>query len=111
MKLVKDPFRRVQRGEKVIEVRLYDEQRQKVEIGDEIEILNYHNREESVLVEVIGLSRFRNFYDLYSAFDPSKFGHTEGTKPEEQAENDRQHYSREDEEKYGVLGIHIRLKG
>lgn len=37
MKLQEDPFERIKNGTKTVEFRLYDEKRQSIQIGDEIE--------------------------------------------------------------------------
>lgn len=37
MKLQEDPFKRIKNGTKTVEFRLYDEKRQSIQIGDEIE--------------------------------------------------------------------------
>lgn len=43
MKLQEDPFERIKNGTKTVEFRLYDEKRQTIQIGDEIEFSNYQN--------------------------------------------------------------------
>ena len=140
MKLFKEPFLRIKEKRKIIEVRLFDEKRQKVSIGDEIEFSLWinsmikardervyplekidknvsqlsvlsiiDNPVEKILVKVIGLSRFKFFKDLYSSFHYSLFGHPHGTTLEEQIKDIMDCYSKEDEEKYGCLAIHIKL--
>lgn len=109
MSLFAEPFERVKSGRKVIEVRLFDEKRQKVNIGDTITFTKLPNRDESLTVEVIGLSRFSSFHDLFSVFDKSKFGHPENFTIEDQIEGMREIYSEEREKELGVLGIHIKL--
>ncbi len=71
--------------------------------------LVYPPVEERVAVKVYGLSRFSSFNDLFSVFDRTKFGHKEGIKLEEQVQGMYDVYKVEDEVKYGVLGIHIKL--
>ncbi len=39
MKLQREPFNKVLSGEKIIESRLYDEKRQQVKVGDQIEFI------------------------------------------------------------------------
>jgi len=109
MSLREIPFDRIKSGRKVIEVRLFDEKRQKVQIGDTITFSKVDHEDETITVEVIGLSRFKNFRDFYSAFDKSKFGHSEQDTLEDQIRRERGFYSEEKEKKYGVLGIHIKL--
>lgn len=109
MKLFKEPFFRIKEGKKIIEVRLFDEKRQKVQIDDEIEFSLIDNPNEKIVVKAVGLSRFKTFRDLYSAFDYKKFGHPKGTTLEEQIRSIRECYTEQEEMKYGALGIHIRL--
>ena len=109
MKLFKEPLLRIKERKKIIEVRLFDEKRQKVSIGDEIEFSLIDNPNEKTLVKVIGLSRFKTFKDLYVHFHYSLFGHLHGTTLSEQLEDIMECYSQEDEEKYGCLGIHVEL--
>jgi len=109
MKLFKEPFFRIKEKRKIIEVRLFDEKRRKVVIGDKIEFSLIDNPEEKIIVKVKGLSRFKSFKDLYSSFHYSLFGHPHGTTLEEQLEDIFECYTKEDEEKYGCLAIHIQL--
>jgi len=109
MSLFVEPFERIKSGRKVIEVRLFDEKRQKVRIGDSITFEKLPGRSESLMVKVVGLSRFGSFYDLFSALDKSKFGHPENFTLEDQIAGMREVYPEEREKKLGVLGIHIKL--
>lgn len=109
MKLFREPFFRIKERKKIIEVRLFDEKRQKVSIGDEIEFSLIDNPEEKIIVKVRGLSRFEFFKDLYSSFHYSLFGHPHGTILDEQLKDILECYSKEDEEKYGAFGIHVEL--
>ena len=109
MKLYNKLFTLIREKRKNIEVRLNDEKRREIEIGDEIIFSNYDNPNEQIKVKVVGLSKFNSFRELYSSFPKSNFGHKEEIKLEEQIQNVREIYSEEKEKKYGVLGIHIEL--
>lgn len=109
MSLFTEPFEKIKLGQKVIEVRLFDGKRQKVSIGDTITFERLPERDESVTVEVVGLSKFGSFRDLFSAFDNSKFGHPEDFNLEDQIAGMGEVYSEEREKDLGVLGIHMRL--
>lgn len=111
MKLFKEPFFRIKEGKKIIEVRLFDEKRQKVSVGDEIEFSLIDNQNEKILVKVMGLSRFESFKELYSSFHYSMFGHSHGTTLNDQIKDIEECYSREEEKKYGSLGIHVKIIG
>lgn len=107
MKLQPHPFEMIKKGIKTIEMRLYDEKRQEVNIGDEIEFLNMETN-EVLNVKVIKIHRYSNFEELYSYFSKEQLGYRkeEIAKPEDMSK----YYSKEDILKYGVLGIEIKLK-
>lgn len=109
MNLYKEPFFRIKSGKKIIEVRLNDEKRQKVNIGDEIEFSLLDDIDAKILVKVIGLSKFDFFEHLYSSFNYKLFGHPNGTTLKNQIDSIRENYSEKGEEQFGALGIHIRL--
>lgn len=109
MKLYSEPFELVKGGKKNIEVRLNDEKRREIEIGDKIIFTHYDNPNKQIKVKVVGLSKFNSFRELYSSFPKSKLGHKEEITLEEQIHNVREIYSEEKEKKYGVVGIHIQL--
>lgn len=64
MRLDDEPFERMKRGEKTLEIRLFDEKRQKLELGDEIEFVRRNNPAEKVEAKVFGLLAYNNFSDL-----------------------------------------------
>lgn len=106
MKLRNKPFLMIRRGKKKIEMRFYDEKRMLINVGDMIEFKNIDS-EEIIKVLVVNLYRFNSFKELYDNFDKSLLGY----------ENDdeasyidmEEYYSRLEQEKYGVLGIEIKL--
>lgn len=68
MKLQEDPFERIKNGTKTVEFRLYDEKRQTIQIGDEIEFSRLPELQEKLLVKVIDLYRedsFENYLKKY----------------------------------------------
>ena len=106
MKLHDQPFNSIKNGTKTIEMRLYDKKRRLIKIGDIIEFANRYT-EEKICVEVIKLHIFNNFEELYKKFDKVLLGYKEN---EEASPNDMNiYYSKEEQEKYGVVGIEIKL--
>ena len=104
MKLTKEPFDQIAAGTKVIESRLYDEKRQKISIGDEIEFTENDNTQRIINTRVIGLIRYQTFSGMFSDHDASLFG---GESTSALITKIHEFYSKEDESKYGVLGIRI----
>ena len=107
MNLAKKPFDLIKSGQKTIEMRLNKPERSNIVKGDTIEFTsNYDGSKLSVLV--LNISKFPSFDDLYKAFDHTKLGYQKG----EAADPDDMliYYKKEDIEKYGVLGIEIKLQ-
>ena len=65
MKLNESPFERIKNGTKTVEIRLYDEKRQQVKIGDKIEFSKLPDLQEKLLVDVIELYREDTFKKLF----------------------------------------------
>ena len=107
MNLNDNPFNSIKKGSKTIEMRLYDEKRRLINVGDMIE---FNNRltNEKISVEVIKLHLFNNFEELYKQFDKIGLGYKEN---EEVSPNDmNKYYSKEEQDKYGVVGIEIKIR-
>lgn len=68
MKLQEDPFKRIKNGTKTVEFRLYDEKRQSIQIGDEIEFSRLPELQEKLLVKVIDLYREDSFEKLFKKY-------------------------------------------
>lgn len=105
MKLSDKPFEKIITGYKIIESRLYDEKRQQINIGDQIEF-SYNDTEEKVITRVKALYRYESFEDLFSDFPSEYFG---GDSKDELIREIEMFYSKEDQKKYGVVGIKIEL--
>lgn len=105
MRLHNSPFKLIKEGTKTIELRLNDEKRRIIEIGDIIKFTNRITLEE-LEVEVINLHTYPSFEELYKHFDKVSMGYDID---EEADPNDMtQYYSKEEQNKYGVVGIEIR---
>lgn len=107
LKLNDKPFEAIKFGNKKIEMRLLDEKRQKIKVGDNIEFSKRDNSEEKILVAVKALHIFKNFQQLYQEFDKSDLGY----RKEETADyrDMQEYYSLEQQHRYGVVGIEIEL--
>ena len=109
MKLNGSPFDRTKSGKKIIEIRLFDEKRQGVGLGDVIEFSKLPKVDERLKVEVVGLLRYQTFAELVNDFPMSSFGYLDGYDKSKFIEQIYEIYTREEEQKYGVLGIRIKL--
>lgn len=106
MKLAAGSFDKISNGHKVVESRLFDEKRQKINIGDYLEFSSNDNLAKKIVVQVEALYRYGSFEDLFSDFPPEYFG---GASKKELLEKIRNIYSSEEEQRCGVVGIKIKL--
>lgn len=109
MQLHEEPFKKVADGTKTIELRLNDEKRRRIRIGDCITFLNRADSSESLTTRVIGLYPFASFDELYQELALEKCGYTAeevvGASPRDMDI----YYSAEEQERYGALGIEIEV--
>ena len=107
MRLHKEPFELIKNGSKTIELRLYDEKRQMINLGDTI---TFENRSDGdkIQVKVIALYIYPSFEELYKHFDKESLGYNKDdiANPKDM----EKYYSIEEQNKYGVLGIEIKIK-
>ncbi len=93
-------------GTKRIELRLFDEKRQQIELGDTIEFTK--SEDEKFKAEVIGLLRYNSFNDLFEDFDISMLADKSMTK-QELLDVLSEFYTPEKQAELGVLGIRLKL--
>lgn len=106
MNLYPAPFDAIRTGRKTVEMRLNDEKRQMIKIGDLIRFTNTVT-DEILTVKVVEKNVYPSFYELYSAHDKISIGYTdtEYADPSDMFE----YYSEEKIEKYGALALVIAL--
>lgn len=95
-------------GTKRIEIRLYDEKRQQIKIGDTIIFLKEPDLNESFKAKVTCLLRYNSFEDVFKDFDTSILSDKSMTK-KDLINVLEQFYTKEKQKQYGVLGIRIEL--
>ena len=108
MKLQPEYYNFILNGTKRIEIRLFDEKRQQIKIGDTIKFLKEPELNESFKARVVGLLRYNSFEDMFKDFDISVLSDKSMTK-EELISVLEQFYTKEKQEQYGVLRIRIEL--
>ena len=108
MKLDTSPFDMIKCGQKTIELRLYDEKRQQIKVGDVIFFTN-NSTQEKIEARVLKMHRFHSFSELYQSLPLLQCGYTlEDVKTANPCDME-QYYSCEEQEKYGVVGIELKL--
>ncbi len=85
-------------------MRLFDEKRQKITVGDKIQFRNIENG-DVVTAKVKALHRFLTFEQLYNALPLDKCGYESAENADSADMID--YYSAEQIEKYGVVGIEL----
>ncbi|MBE6586653.1 MAG: ASCH domain-containing protein [Ruminococcaceae bacterium] len=105
MKLRPEPFTAIQSGQKTLELRLYDEKRQKIKIGDTI-VFTQTETGEQLHVEVIGLRRYPDYEAMYAVEDPIAMGYNEGETAD--PKDMSQYYTEDEIKRYGTVAIEIR---
>ena len=106
MKLWDAPFNAIKSGCKTIEMRLNDEKRSTIKINDVIIFTNISTGDK-IKTKVENLYKYKTFKELYNNHDKISIGY----KIDETAsfEDMYNYYSKEDIDKYGTVGIVVRV--
>lgn len=108
MKLRREPFEKIASGRKTIELRLYDEKRQQIKVGDRILFRNTAT-DETLTATVMKLLRFDSFEELYKSLPLLKCGYTTEDIDTAHPSDMEAYYSAEEQQKYGVVGIELSI--
>ncbi len=103
MKLKQEPFESIKKGLKTIELRLNDDKRKNVRVGDEISFQAADG--ETLLVRVLNLYHYDSFEELYKYLPLDKCGYDDVEKAD--PKDMEAFYSKEEQAKFGVVGIEI----
>lgn len=108
MKLSSEHFDRVKDGSKVYEVRLNDENRQKIGIGDCIIFKKMPDLIDGVIVRVTDVKVFSSFEEMAKILSIESIGF-KGKNAEQVSRYFLKQYSRTDEKNYGVVAFKFEL--
>lgn len=109
MKLCPAPFEMIKSGQKTIELRLYDEKRQLINVGDEIVFTNTVDFE--ILTKTVEkIHRFDTFNELYLSLPLLKCGYTVDDVDCASPRDMEKYYSVDEQKKFGVVGIELGSK-
>ncbi|WP_370768079.1 ASCH domain-containing protein [Ruminococcus sp.] len=109
MRLNPLPFKMIASGEKTIELRLNDEKRRKLNRKDLITFVNTEDSLKTITAEVIDIYKYKSFKELYAVLPLLKCGYTKEDVKTVSPEDMLAYYSAKQQEKYGVLGIEIKV--
>lgn len=107
MNLATSPFEMIKSGEKTIELRLYDEKRREVGVGDTIEFTNAESGEK-ISARVKAIYVFDSFEELYSRLPLEKCGYKKEELATASPCDMEKYYSAEEQKNSGVCGIEIK---
>jgi ASC-1-like (ASCH) protein len=105
MRLHPVPFQMIRDGIKTVEIRLNDEKRKLMKVGDTIEFSLRPDPEQKCVAEIMGLDHFSSFKESYASYPPAEYG----GESQDEWESMYKYYSLEDEQKEGVLGIRLKV--
>ncbi len=106
MKLNEIPFGKIKNGSKTIELRLYDDKRRKIKVGDSI---CFKSETKKLNATVKALHIFRSFDELYTALPLEKCGYSADEVANASPDDMLEYYTEEQIKKYGVIGIEIEV--
>ena len=106
MKLQPEYFEFIKEGTKRIEIRLNDEKRSQIKLGDTIKFLKEPEKKETLKAKVVGLLRYNTFEELFEDFDIEIMADKSMTK-QELLNVLEEFYTPEKQKQYGVVGIRI----
>ena len=109
MKLHKRPFEMIESGAKRYELRLFDEKRQRISVGDTIVFRMSDDSQRILLVTVTGLHCFPDFASLYEALPLSECGYCEKELSTASPHDMEAYYSPEEQALYGVVAIEVKV--
>ncbi len=108
MKLDHAPFLMIASGRKRYELRLNDEKRRKIGVGDEI-MFTDNATGQTLLTKVLGKKVFPDFEALYRALPLLECGYTKETLPHASPRDMERYYSHAAQKTFGVVGLYITL--
>ncbi len=109
MKLNPRPFSMIAEGRKTIELRLWDEKRRQISVGDILIFTNTADSSLTLQCEVKELHLFPDFTELYRRLPLLQCGYLPEALETAAPEDMEAYYSKEQQQKYGVVGIEIEL--
>lgn len=108
MTLNDEPFSQIYSGVKTVEIRLNDEKRQKLHVGDLVQFCRKDHIHERICAKVVDIRKYSNFLQLFSSESMSKTG-SDGYTVDSAARAMYDYYDEKNVQKYGVLAIEIKV--
>ncbi|MBQ4472469.1 MAG: ASCH domain-containing protein [Alphaproteobacteria bacterium] len=104
MKVQTKYYHLLKQGTKRVELRLYDEKRQQIKVGDEIQFSDLSDAADTFMARVVALHRAPDFRALCDIVKPELCGFHDAA---ELVQIMEQFYPADKQKQYGVVGIEI----
>lgn len=108
MQLRAEPFVRIQQGKKLVELRLWDEKRRRLRLGDQIAFSKLPELKQKIKVQVTALLIYETFAELMTDLPVRLLGYTEADR-EYLKTCMREYYTSQEEKKWGVVSIKFKI--
>lgn len=108
MKLQPEHFEKIKSGEKTYEIRINDEKRQQINVGDIVVFKKEPDLYEGIVVRVLEKRLFPSFAQMSQVMSLKELGF-EGKNAEQVERILHKYYSRDEEESYGVVVFKIQV--
>lgn len=95
MNLTPAPMQEIRTGNKTIELRLNDEKRKQISVGDTIKFINTEDSNDTLRVKVVDLFLFSSFAELYDNLPLLNCGYNEDNINTASPDDMEMYYSRE----------------
>lgn len=109
MRLADSPYEMIKSGVKTFELRLYDEKRRALAVGDVISFERVGGGGECLSAKVVSLHVYHSFEELYRSLPLLSCGYREGEIESARYTDMYEYYTPDEESKWGVVGIEIEL--
>ena len=108
MKLQETPFEKIGSGQKTVEMRLYDEKRRMLNVGDKIVFSKQGEEDKKIKVKITKINTFKSFEELYKFYTDKKvLGYDE--KEKASFKDMEKYYPKEKQKREGVVAIEFEV--
>ncbi len=109
MKLKQEPFEQIKSGVKIWEVRLNDDKRKAIHIGDRILFKKLPDLLEGVLTKVVDIKHFNHFEDMAGVLSLESVGFGKDANAKTCADVYHTYYTPQEEQEFGVVAFKLEL--
>lgn len=107
MNLTPAPMQEIRTGNKTIELRLNDEKRKQISVGDTIKFINTEDSNDTLRVKVVDLFLFSSFAELYDNLPLLNCGYNEDNINTASPDDMEMYYSRESFNRFLIISLDV----